>query len=256
MLFSMGSFFLLNLYSNTFKPYLKMDLSEVLKELESYGDERTKNTFLKHGAKEPFYGVKVGDLKKILKKTKKNHALSLALYKTGNSDAMYLAGLMADEKQISKDVLYRWVESAYWYYLSEYTVPWVAAETSYGFELGLEWIRSEKESISSAGWATLSNYASINDSVDLITYSSLLDEVKNTIHDAKNRVKYTMNGFVIAVGSFIPELTDKSKKIAAEIGKVTVFMGDTSCKVPMAADYISKIESQGKIGKKRKTARC
>ena len=56
---------------------------------------------MNHGAKEPFFGVKVGDLKKILKKTKKNHELSLELYKTGNSDAMYLAGLMADEKKIT-----------------------------------------------------------------------------------------------------------------------------------------------------------
>ena len=228
----------------------------ILKELESYGDERTKNTLLKHGAKEPFYGVKVGDLKKILKKMKKNHALSLALYETGNSDAMYLAGLMADEKQITKNDLNRWVEAAYWYYLSEYAVPWVAAETAFGFELGLEWIRSEKENIIAAGWATLSNYASVNDSLDLKTYSSLLDEVENTIDQAKNRVKYTMNGFVIAVGSFIPELTDKVKKNAGNIGKVSVFMGDTSCKVPMAKEYIEKIESQGKLGKKRKTARC
>ncbi|MDN3642738.1 DNA alkylation repair protein [Lutimonas halocynthiae] len=233
-----------------------MDLSAVLKELESYGDERTKNTFLKHGAQEPFFGVKVGDLKKILKKTKKNHTLSLALYETGNSDAMYLAGLMADEKQISKDDLNRWVQAAYWYYLSEYAVPWVAAETSYGFELGLKWIRSEKENIAAAGWSTLSNYASVNDSLDLNAYSSLLDEIENTIHNAKNRVKYTMNGFVIAVGSFIPELTEKSKKVAAKIGKVSVFMGETSCKVPLAKDYIAKIESQGRLGKKRKTARC
>jgi len=233
-----------------------MDLSAVLKELEAFGDERTKNTFLKHGAQEPFFGVKVGDLKKILKKTKKNHALSLALYETGNSDAMYLAGLMADEKKISKDELNHWVQGAYWHYLSEYAVPWVAAETSYGFELGLEWIRSEKENIAAAGWSTLSNYASVNDALDLNTYSSLLDEVETTIHDAKNRVKYTMNGFVIAVGSFIPELTEKSKKVAAKIGKVNVFMGDTSCKVPLAKDHIAKIESQGKLGKKRKKARC
>ena len=44
-----------------------MTAQEVLKKLEDYGDERTKNTLLKHGAKEPFYGVKVQDLKKILK---------------------------------------------------------------------------------------------------------------------------------------------------------------------------------------------
>ena len=233
-----------------------MDVSEVLKELESYGDERTRNTHMKHGAKEPLFGVKVADLKKILKKTKKDHKLSLALFETGNSDAMYLAGLMADEKQISKDDLNRWVKAAYWYYLSEYTVPWLAAESSYGFELGLEWIRSKEETVASAGWSTLSNYASINESLDLETYASLLDEVAEKIPNAQNRVKYTMNGFVIAIGCYIPELTQKAKETAEKIGKVKVFMGDTSCKVPLALDYIKKVEGQNRIGKKRKIARC
>jgi len=233
-----------------------MNAEAVLKELESYGDPRTKNTLMNHGAKEPLFGVKVADLKKILKKTKKNHELSLELFATGNSDAMYLAGLMADEKQITKKQLQTWVEQAYWYYLSEYAVPWVAAETPFGFELGLEWIKSEKEQIASAGWSTLSNYASINDTLDIEVYSSLLDEVEEKIPDAQNRVKYTMNGFVIAVGCFIPELTEKSKQIAKKIGKVDVFMGGTSCKVPFAPDYIKKVEERGSIGKKRKMARC
>jgi len=188
-----------------------MNVKEVLRELESYADERTKNTHMKHGAQEPLFGVKVADLKKILKKTKKDHELSLALYETGNSDAMYLAGLMADEKQISKDDLNQWVKAAYWYYLSEYTVPWIAAESPYGFELGLDWIRSTEETVASAGWSTLSNYASINDSLNLETYASLLDEVGEKIHNAQNRVKYTMNGFVIAIGCYIQELSQKSK---------------------------------------------
>ena len=98
-----------------------MTVKEILTQLEKYGDERTKNTLRRHGAKEPFFGVKVADLKKILKKTKKNHELSLKLYETGNSDAMYLGGLMADEKQITKEQLNDWVEKAYWSYLSEYT---------------------------------------------------------------------------------------------------------------------------------------
>lgn len=233
-----------------------MEVKEVMKELESYADQRTKNTHMNHGAKEPVFGVKVGDLKKILKKTRKNHELSLALYDTGNSDAMYLAGLMADEKQITKDQLNKWVKNAYWYFLSEYAVAWIAAESKYGFELGLEWIRSEKESVACAGWSTLSNYASINTDLELDTYSSLLDEVNNTIHDAKNRVKYTMNGFVIAVGSYIPELSEKAKIVAKDIGKVDVFMGGTSCKVPLATEYIAKVEKRGSIGKKRKQARC
>ncbi|MGI9532147.1 DNA alkylation repair protein [Lutimonas sp.] len=233
-----------------------MEFKEVMEELASYADERTKNTFMRHGAREPFFGVRVGDLKKILKKTKKDHHLSLALYDTGNSDAMYLAGLMADEKQISRDQLNQWVKKAYWSYLSEYAVPWVAAETPFGFDLGLEWIESDVETIATAGWSALSNYASVNEELNVDKYRALLHRVAKEIDKEKNRVKYTMNGFVIAVGSFIPELTNEAKLIADKIGKVTVYMGGTSCTVPLAIDYIKKVETRGRIGKKRKAARC
>ena len=100
-----------------------MTKKEILKELEEYGDEPTKKTLIKHGAKEPFFGVKVQDLKKILKKVKKNHCLSLELYATGNFEAMYLVCLMADENVITEEQLEDWVDKAYWYYLSEYAVP-------------------------------------------------------------------------------------------------------------------------------------
>lgn len=235
-----------------------MTTQEILKELQSYGNEVTKNTLMKHGAKEPFFGVKVQDMKKILKKTKKNHALSLELYNTGNSDAMYLAGLMADEKQISETQLQDWVEKAYWYFLSEYTVPWVASETPFGFDLGLKWIESDIETIASAGWSTLASYASVNDDeyLDIKAYSYLLDKIQKEIHSAQNRVRYTMNGFVISIGGSIKALTNKAIKVAAKIGKVDVEMGGTACKVPLGTEYIQKIIDRGSVGKKRKTARC
>ena len=45
-------------------------------------------------------------------------------------------------------------------------------------------------------------------------------------------------------------------QLREEIGKVDVDMGNTSCKVPDATEYIRKVEKMGRIGKKRKTARC
>ena len=235
-----------------------MTAKEILKELQEYGDAQTKKTLMTHGAQEPLFGVKAQDLKKILKKTKKNHELSLELYASGNSDAMYLAGLMADEKQITKEQLQDWVEGAYWSYLSEYTVPWVAAETEYGIELGLKWIKSDKETVAAAGWGTLAYYAAVNEDekLDISFYITLLDTVGKEIHSAQNRVRYAMNGFVIGIGTYVEALTGKSKEVAKEIGIVSVDVGGTACKVPLATTYIDKVIDKGRIGIKRKTARC
>lgn len=235
-----------------------MEISEIMTELKSYGDENIKRIYMNHGAQEPVFGVRVQDMKKIVKKVKKNHELSLLLYDTGNADAMYLAGLIADEKRISKSDLQSWVRKANYYGISEYTIAWVAAETRYGFELGLEWIESDLDHIAAAGWSTLASFASIrtDSELDITTYSELLDRVESKISNAQNREKYTMNGFVIAVGSYIVSLTDKALKIAEKIGKITVDMGGTACKVPLASAYIKKVTDRGSLGKKRKMARC
>ncbi len=235
-----------------------MQKEEVMKLLETLGTEQTKKTFLRHGAKEPFFGVKVGDMKPIQKKIKKDYSLSLALFATGNGDAQYLAGLIADETKMSKKDLETWAKNAGWQMISEYTVAWIAAESKHGWELALEWIESKNEQVASSGWATLANLAAIqpDEMLDIKKLEALMKVVVKKIHTSANRVKYTMNGFIISIGCYVTALSDTAKKIAKEIGVVTVNVGDTDCKVPDAIAYINKVIALGKLGKKKKEARC
>ena len=39
-------------------------------------------------------------------------------------------------------------------------------------------------------------------------------------------------------------------------GKAYSDVGDTACKVPLASEYIAKAEAAGRLGRKRKTAKC
>lgn len=121
-----------------------------------------------------------------------------------------------------------------------------------------EWIESEKESVAAAGWATLSSLVAIKDDadLDLPELRQLLQRVQKTIHQQPHRVRYVMNGFVIAVGSYMRELTELALQTAQQIGRVTVDMDGTECKVPYAPEYIQKVQKRGAVGKKRKTAKC
>ena len=119
-----------------------MTVAEIMDQLAAMGSEQTRKTLGRHGAPADMYGVKVGDLKTIVKKVKKNHQLALELFATGNSDAQYLAGLIADENKMTAAELQRWVEAAQWYMISDYAVANVAAESPLGWELGLKWIET------------------------------------------------------------------------------------------------------------------
>jgi 3-methyladenine DNA glycosylase AlkD len=235
-----------------------MATADIVAELKSLGSESYKKVMLKHGAKEPFFGVKIEHLKKIQKRVKKDYQLAIDLYKTGISDAMYLAGLIADEAKMTKKDLTHWVEKAYFPLLSESTVPWVAAECKHGREMALKWIESKKELVAAAGWTTLSCLVAIKDDkdLDLAELKALLDRVAKTIHEQPNRVRHAMNSFIIAVGSYVGPLTELATKIGERVGPVSVDMGDTSCKVPFAPESIQKVQKRGAIGKKRKAARC
>jgi 3-methyladenine DNA glycosylase AlkD len=138
-----------------------MTSKEIMAELQSYGNENIKKIFLKHGVVEPLFGVKIEHLKIIQKKIKTNHHLALELYATKNADAMYLAGLIADDEKMTREDLESWVKLAVSNSICTYTVPWVCAGSRYGMEMALKWIESEQEHIASAGWSTLSGLVSI-----------------------------------------------------------------------------------------------
>jgi len=235
-----------------------MTAEQIMKELEKKGSESIKKIFLNHGAKGPLFGVKVGDLKVIQKKVKKDHKLAMELFGTVIYDAMYLAGLIADESKMSKKDIQQWAEKSPSHGISEYTVAWVAAESDYGWELGMKWIDSPKESIASSGWNTLSGVIAMkpDNELDIALIKKLLQRIVKEIHSAPNRVRYTMNGFVIGVAGFIKELTKEAIEVSKKIGDVYVDMEGTACKVPSAPDYIKKMEARGSIGKKKKTVKC
>jgi 3-methyladenine DNA glycosylase AlkD len=205
------------------------------------------------------YGVSVADLKVIAKTIKKQQALALELYATGIMDAMYLAGMVANGAQMTRDQLNAWAEgSAGMQMISEYTVPWVAVESSHGRELALQWIKSPKEHVARAGWCTLSGLVATqpDSALDLKEIESLLLKVEKGIHAAPNRVRYTMNNFIIHVGTYVQPLLKQAKATAQRVGEVSVDVGDTACKVPLATEYIAKTESMGRTGQKKKTIRC
>jgi 3-methyladenine DNA glycosylase AlkD len=234
-----------------------MTAQEILAEIKPLGRDSYRNVLFNHGIPEPCYGVKIEELKKIQKRVKMDYQLALDLYDTGVYDAMYLAGLIADDAKMTKRDLQHWVEKAC-AALTGSTVAWVAAGSPHALEMALKWIDSPKDLISSAGWATLGSLVAIKPDaeLDLTQFKGLLQRVQKEIHSAPNTTRRQMNNFVIEVGTYLQSLSKLAIQTAEKIGPVNVDVGNTSCQVPFAPDYIRKAEKRGTIGKKRKTVKC
>lgn len=235
-------------------------LKTVMAELKSKGKESYRATFARHGIPiDRTYGVSNADLKLIAKSIRKEQALAMELYATGVMDAMYLAGIVADGKLMTKAQLQSWADGASGMpMIAEYTVPWVALENPEGSQLALSWMKSKDESIASAGWCTYTGLVTVkpDSELDLAEIEALLKTIPKKVHQAQNRVRSAMKGFVVAAAVYVKPLSATAKAIAIEMGPVSIDVGDTACKVSLATDSIAKAEAAGKIGIKRKTIRC
>jgi len=233
-------------------------LTSVMKELKAKGSEKTRATYARHGIPvERSMGVSVADLKVIAKSIKGQQELAMELYATGMMEAMYLAGMVAKGSLMTRAQLNSWAKGAAGMSMvAEYTVPWVTVENAAGRELALEWMGAGK--VAPSGWCTYSGLVATvaDEALDLAEIEGLLGRVVKGIDAAANRERYTMNGFVISVGTYVEPLLGAAKAAAKKLGDVSVDVGDTACEVPVAERYIAKVEGMGRVGVKRKTIRC
>lgn len=235
-----------------------MDFDLVMQELESLGKERIKKTYISNGAHEPLFGVATGAMKPLAKKIKKNQPLAEQLYATGNYDAMYFAGIIADPMMMIDADFDRWMDGAYFYMLSDYVVAVTLAEADIAQDVADKWIASGEELRMSAGWSCycwlLGNRSDVEFSSTKI--ASMLDKVKNTIHTSPERTKSAMNNFIYTVAiSYLP-LHEKGVETAKAVGPVEIKRDMKKSSILKASENIQKEIDRGKLGFKRKYVRC
>jgi len=235
-----------------------MNVEMVMQELEDLGKERTKKMYISNGAHEPLFGVATGAMKPIVRKIKINQDLAEELYSTGNYDAMYFAGIIADPKAMTESDYDRWMDAAYFYMLSDYVVAVTLSESDIAQEVSDKWIASGEELRMSAGWSCycwlLGNRKDVEFSDSKI--SDMLDLVKHTIHESPERTKSAMNNFLYTVGiSYLP-LHEKAVETAKAIGIVEVKRDKKKSSFLNAYESIQKEVGRGRLGFKRKHVRC
>jgi len=235
-----------------------MNLESAMQELEALGKERLKKMYLSNGAREPLFGVATGEMKPLAKKIKLDQPLAEQLYATGNYDAMYFAGIIADPKAMTEADFERWMDAAYFYMLSDYVVAVTLAETDIAQEVSDRWIASGEELRMSAGWSC---YCWLLGSrpdreFDESEMARKLKLVEASIHDAPERAKYAMNNFIYTVATSYMPLHEQAVETAKTVGSVEVQQGKKKSKLLNASANIQKAVDKGQLGFKRKYVRC
>jgi 3-methyladenine DNA glycosylase AlkD len=219
--------------------------TEVLDELKSMGSEQTCKTYRKHGIQTEMYGVSYANLKALNKKIKRDHQMALKLWESGNHDARVLATMIADPKSADDAMLESWVRDMGNYTITD-AVSGYVAKTPLAREKMEAWVQSDDEWIGTAGWNILGQLAMNDSSLPDSYFEGYLDIIQRDIHTRKNRVRYAMNGALIAIGLRNDRLEARALEAAKVIGMVEVDHGETNCKTPFAPEYIQKARARKK----------
>lgn len=236
---------------------MSADFEYVMAELEKLGSPRQKKYYINQGAKEPVFGAATGAMKAIMKQTGKSQPLAEKLYATGNYDAMYFAGMIAEPGRMAKQDFDRWMEGAYFYMISDFIVAVTLAEAPIAQQVADEWIADGRVLYQSAGWSCYEWLLGTrpDSEFDEAKLLSMLHRVEAAVHTAPGRARQAMNNFLIAVGvSYLP-LHGQAKQAAERIGTLAPD-GDKTGPMQEAAKVIQTAADKGRLGFKRKSVRC
>jgi 3-methyladenine DNA glycosylase AlkD len=216
-----------------------MTLKEAVAALKKGGTAQNRKIFGRHGVTGPMYGVSYALQKRLAKQAGTDQDLAVALWATGNHDARILATMVCDPVAFTSrqlDAMARDLDS---YPLADAFSSVVnrSGKAIRKFEV---WKNRKNEHISSAAWNVLANQAFYDDTLSDAFCAEQIDLIAREIHQRPNRVRHSMNQALISLGVRNPKLEKKARAAAKKIGKVEVDYGQTSCKTPDAAAFITK----------------
>lgn len=211
--------------------------------LEAAGTEQNRKVYLRHGVKEPMFGVSYAAQDKLAKRIKLDHDLALQLWATGNHDARVLAAKVADPDQATAKMLESWRRDLDSYVLTDAFVKFVA-QTPLAESKSARWRGKKAEWTARAGWSIVAHRA-YKEGEDA-DYEPLIAVIENSIHSAANRARDAMLSALTAIGMRGGKLEKQAIAAARRIGPVEVDHGRTGCKTPDVESGIRRAARRGR----------
>lgn len=219
-----------------------MTLKEALAQLEALGDEKVRAQNKKRGAGDKQFGVRLGDIRKVAAKIKKDHKLALALWKTGNIDARLLAVLVMEPKKLSADEMDRLERSINFVQEADWLNSYVLKEHLEKEALRQKWMTDDHPWAARAGWSLTSER--INKKPEGLDLPALLDRIEAEMSDAAPEVQWTMNFCLAGIGINFPKHRKRALAIGESLGMYRDYPVSKGCTSPFAPIWINEMVSR------------
>ena len=219
-----------------------MTLKEIIKQLESLGNEKTRAHNTKNGAGDNQFGVPRGDIRVLAKKVKTNHALALALWKTGNIDAQLLATLLIQPKNLSAEEMDRMVRSVTFVQVADWLNSYVVTQHPDKESLRQGWMVTDDPMAARAGWSLTAER--VKQSPQGLDLAALLDRIESEMGNAAPEVQWTMNCALAEIGIHFPKHRKRAIAIGEKLGVYRDYPCSKGCTSPFAPIWINAMVSR------------
>ncbi len=216
-----------------------MTCNEILKHLESLGNETRRRHNARSGAPENQFGVKLGDIRALAKKLGKNPDLARELWETGNVEAQLLATLLLKPDELSSTELNRLTRSTTCPQVADWLNAYVVAHHPAKESLREKWMKARDRWAARAGWNLTASRVSQNpDGLDLL---ALLDRIEKELPKARPEVQWTMNNTLAAIGIHHPALRQRAVAIGEQIGLYRDWPVSKGCIPPYVPVWVNEM---------------
>lgn len=210
-----------------------MDLQAVMTQLEAWEDPKLRAVNAKHGAGDRQFGVNLGRLRGLGKSIKRDHALALALWKSGNIDAMNLATLIMDPKPLTPPAVEAMAKDLRYFTTTDWFVKNVVKALPFKGELCRKWAASKAEYIGRAGWTLMPGHLEENDP------KAVLATIEKRMKAAPFRMQEPMNYCLVRIAVDYPALRARAMAIGHKLEVLKDYPVSKGCTSPFAPTWIA-----------------
>ena len=220
-----------------------LTFAQAMAELEARGDPAVRKRNANAGAEAQF-GVKMGDIRKVAALAKRDHALALRLWATGNLDARLLATLLLDPKKLGVKELEGLVRDARVVQLADWVNAYVVKAHPEGEGVRERWMDAEDPWLQRAGWGlTQARVERAPEGLDLV---GLLDRIEASLADAAAPAQWTMNNTLAFIGIHHAKHRKRAVAIGERLGVYRDYPTPKGCTSPFAPEWIAHSAKQAR----------
>lgn len=235
-------------------------LDDIILEIENLKNEKNIKKLKKTNCPHKLYGLRIMDLKAIVKKYKinKNNELADLLFKTDIYDAMVLACLIIDVKTADREILINWCQQTDYMNLIESRIGYLCAE-HFEYNYYLDTFKN----INTDKYQTI--YYMIIGGRVIMDPNFNPKLINDAINDIKNNIltidlihtKSQLNDLVGNIGIQIQSKSEDMKALHFSYKKeLEIQLKPHNISLSNPTGFIEMMENSGNIGRTRPMCRC